>query len=111
MWYYWLSKFLLKKGYIKDRVCLSLQIEHFPKGIFEHQSTYSKTVLKRFNMAKAHPLKTPMVMRSLEMETDPFRPKSDDEKLLRLEFPYIGAIGSLLYLTNCTRPDIAFAVS
>ena len=62
-------------------------------------------------MIKAHPLKTPMAVRSLEMDTDPFRPKSDDEKSLGPEVPYLSAIGALMYLANCTRPDIAFAVN
>jgi hypothetical protein len=60
-------------------------------------------------MSKAHPLKTPMVVRSLDEDKDPFRPRSDDEKVLRPAVPYLSAIGALMYLTNCTRPDIAFA--
>jgi len=56
-------------------------------------------------------VKTPMVVRSLEEDKDPFRPKSDDEKPLGPEVPYLSAIGALMYLPNCTRPDIAFAVN
>jgi hypothetical protein len=76
----------------ETKFCLGLQIEHLPEGIFVHQSTYCKKVLERFNMIKVHPLKTPMVVRSLEMDTDPFRPKSDDEKSLGPEVPYLSAI-------------------
>jgi len=50
----------------RTKFCLGLQIEHLPGGIFVHQSTYTKKVLERFNMSKAHPVKTPMVVRSLE---------------------------------------------
>jgi hypothetical protein len=62
-------------------------------------------------MSKAHPVKTPMVVRSLEEDKDSFRPRSDDEKLLGPEVPYLRAIGALMYLANWTRPDIAFTVN
>jgi len=62
-------------------------------------------------MSKAHPLKTPMVVRSLDEDKDPFRPRSEDKKVLGPEVPYLSAIGALMYLANCTRPDIAFAVN
>ncbi|XP_074369963.1 secreted RxLR effector protein 161-like [Apium graveolens] len=62
-------------------------------------------------MDKSHPLTTPMVVRSLEPDKDPFRPREDDEEVLGPEIPYLGAIGALMYLANNTRPDIAFAVN
>jgi hypothetical protein len=52
-----------------------------------------------------------MVVRSLERDKDPFRPKDDDEEILGPEFPYLSAIGALMYLANCKRPDISFAVN
>lgn len=76
-----------------------------------HQSNYTRKVLERFNMKDAYPLKTPMVVRSFDVEKDPFRPKEEDEKLLGPEYPYLSAIGALMYLANGTRPDIAFAVN
>lgn len=76
-----------------------------------HQSNYTRKVLERFNMKDAYPLKTPMVVRSLDVEKDPFRPKEEDEKLLEPEYPYLSVIGALMYLANGTRPDIAFAVN
>jgi hypothetical protein len=56
-----------------------------------------------FNMHKAYPLKTPMVVPSIRVNKDPFRPREDDEKLLGPEYPYLSAIGTLMYLTNGTR--------
>jgi hypothetical protein len=51
-----------------------------------------------------------MVVQSLEMETDQFRPR-DEEDILGPQVPYLSAIGALMYLANCTMPDIAFAVN
>ncbi|GKE94065.1 retrovirus-related pol polyprotein from transposon TNT 1-94, partial [Tanacetum coccineum] len=95
----------------KTKYCLGLQIEHMPSGILVHQSNYTKTFLKCFNMDKAKSLSTPMIGRSLNVDNDPFRPCEEDEDVLCLEVPYLSAIGALMYLTNCTRPDISFAVN
>ena len=62
-------------------------------------------------MDKVHPVSTPMIGRSLDPKKDPFRPRDDDEDVLEAEVPYLSAIGALLYLAQCTRPDISFAVN
>ncbi|GJY46085.1 hypothetical protein Tco_0435148 [Tanacetum coccineum] len=43
-----------------------------------------------------------MVGRSLNVDSDPFRPCEEDEDVLGLEVSYLSAIGALIYLTNCT---------
>ena len=48
-------------------------------------------------MDKSYPAKAPMVVRSIDLEKDIFRPRPD--------------IGALMFLANSTRPDIAFAVN
>jgi Reverse transcriptase (RNA-dependent DNA polymerase) len=77
------------------KLCLGLQIEHFHNDIFVHQSNYIQNMLKRFNMDKAHPLSTPMIVRSLDMKKDPYRPRENNEKALDPEVPYLSAIGCL----------------
>ena len=62
-------------------------------------------------MDNAHSLSTPMVVRPLDTNKHPFRPKKDDEMILDPKVPYLSAIGALLYLAQCTRPDIAFPVN
>jgi hypothetical protein len=52
-----------------------------------------------------------MVVRSLDLEKDPFRPRDDEEQILGPEFLYLSAIGALMYLANNTQPNIAFAVN
>ena len=95
----------------KTKYCLGLQIEHMHNAIFVHQSNYTEKILKCFNMDKANPLSTPMVVRSLNIETDPFRPCEKNEEILDSEFSYLNVIGALMYLANYTRPDISFAVN
>ncbi|KAJ9535920.1 hypothetical protein OSB04_un000919 [Centaurea solstitialis] len=106
----------LKRGFeMKDlgktKFCLGLQIEHLKDGILVHQETYIDKVLKRFYMDKSHPLSTPMVVRSLDVEKDPFRPPIDDEDIIGPEVPYLSAIGALMFLAGHTRPDISFSLN
>ena len=82
----------------KTKNCLGLQIEHKSNGILIHRSTYVEKVLKHFNMDKAHPLSSSMIVRSLDAKKDPFRQKEENEAQLGLEVPYLSAICVLLYL-------------
>jgi hypothetical protein len=68
-------------------------------------------MLKYFNMDKAHPLSTPMVVRLLDVKKDPYRCRENNETTLGPEVPYLSVIGALMYLTNNMRPDIAFYVN
>ena len=51
-------------------------------------------------MDKAHPLSSPMVVRSLDMKKDPFRPYENGEELLGPKVPYLNAFGALMYFDN-----------
>ena len=62
-------------------------------------------------MDKAHPLSSPMIVCSLDVKKDPFRPCENGEELLGLEVPYLSTIGALMYIANYTCPDIAFSVN
>ena len=62
-------------------------------------------------MDKTHPLNTPMMDRSLDVKKDAFRPHEDDEEILGPQVPYLSAIGALMYLANCTWPNVAFSVN
>jgi hypothetical protein len=100
------TKFKIK-NFGKTKFCLDVQLEHLPTGILIHQSAYVQKILKKFNINKAYPSKTPMVIRALEKDIDPFRPRQEGEEVLGFEYPYLSVIGALMYLTNNTRPDIA----
>jgi hypothetical protein len=92
--------------------CLGLQVSQTSSGILLHQTNYTSKVLRRFNMhGVMKTTKTPMMVRSLKPESDVFGPRRDRESILGDKYPYKEAIGALLYLANCSRPDISFAVS
>ena len=48
---------------------------------------------------------------SLEVNKDLFRPKEENEELFSPKALYLSEICALMYLANCTRPDIAFSVN
>jgi hypothetical protein len=52
-----------------------------------------------------------MIVRALENDKDPFKPRGEGEEVLGQEYPYLSVIGALMYLANNTRPNIAFAVN
>jgi hypothetical protein len=58
----------------KIKFCLDLQIELLQSGILVHQFVYIQKILKKFNMDKLYPTKIPIVVRSLDLEKDIFRP-------------------------------------
>ena len=108
-------EYLKKEFEVKDlgkiKLFLGLELEHKANGIIVHQSAYTQKVLKRFYMDKAYPLSTPTVVRLLEPHKDLFRPKEPDEEILGPEVPYLNVIGALMYLAQCIRSDIAFAIN
>lgn len=51
-----------------------------------------------------------MVVRPFDSKKNLFYPEEDDEYILGLEALYLNASGALLYLAQCTSPDIAFSI-
>jgi hypothetical protein len=61
-------------------------------------------------MDKPYSVRTPMVIRAMEKDKDPFRPK-EEEEVFGPEYPCLSAISALMYLANNTRSNIAFTVN
>lgn len=81
---------------------LGLEIEQKTDGsIFIHQSIYAKRVLSRFNMENCNSVSTP---------SDPNQILHSFEESDVAKYPYRELIGSLMYLSIGTRPDITHAV-
>jgi hypothetical protein len=62
-------------------------------------------------MDKSYPSKTSMAVRSIDMKKDPFRPYEDGEEILGPKVLYLSVIGVIMYLANCTMPDISIGIS
>jgi hypothetical protein len=77
---------------------LGIQVKQTKQGTFVHQA---KDLMKKFNMAEAKPVSTPM------STTMVLNPDENGEAIDQRE--YRSMIGSLLYFT-ATRPDIQFVV-
>ena len=58
----------------KTKFCLGLQLEHTQEGILVHQSTHTRKVLEKFHHDNAHPERTPIMGRPLDVEKYPFIP-------------------------------------
>eukprot|EP00253_Pinus_taeda_P003501 PITA_03501 len=72
------------------------------------QSEYIEKVLKRFNMQNEKPVSIPLASHfKLSKEACP---KTQEELAHMSKFPHASAVGSLMYVMVCTRPDIAHAV-
>ena len=89
-------------------VCIS---SIFPIGVLVHQSTYTKKILKHFDMDKTHSLSSPMVVCLLNVKNDQFCHYEKGVELLGHEVPYLSVIGALMYLADCTHPNIVFSIN
>lgn len=99
------KQFLKKHFEMKDLgvadVILGIKIVTHSEGITLTQSHYVEKVLKKFNQYNCIPAKTPY-------DASHHLRKHSGPSVSALE--YARVIGSLMYLMNCTRPDIAYAV-
>lgn len=86
---------------INPKTYLGMEIERGAENLKLTQKQYIKNVLATFNMSEAKGVTTPMLPNQ-ERDLDPATSS---------KFPYRQAVGALLYLSNKTRPDIAYAVS
>src|SRR5580765_4598794 len=82
---------------------LGSEIDQRPDGsIFIYQSSYCQRILERFNIGEANALCIPA---DPQHSLDPNLSESTQAG----EVPYRESVGSLLYLSQITRPDISFA--
>jgi transposase InsO family protein len=101
-----LKKSLMSKFKIKDlgqlKQCLGIRVKMYENGsISLDQKQFVEYILKKFNMSDCKGADTP-IDTNLRLE------KSED---VCKQYPYQQLIGSLMYLSALTRPDISYSVS
>jgi hypothetical protein len=80
-------------------VILGIKITGSEKGISLDQSPYVEKILKKYNYFECRP-----ACMSYDPSVKLF--KNTGESIRQIE--YVSIIGSLRYVTDCTRPDIAY---
>uniref|UniRef100_A0A0A9YMV4 Retrovirus-related Pol polyprotein from transposon TNT 1-94 n=1 Tax=Lygus hesperus TaxID=30085 RepID=A0A0A9YMV4_LYGHE len=65
------------------------------------QKPYAEQVVEKYGVSESKPTYTPLTVG---------QPTSSDQQYETIEFPFREAVGSLLYLSTKTRPDMALAV-
>ena len=93
------TKHILGMSIARDRRCKKLWIS---------QEKYIEKVLQRFNLDKSKAVSTPLAT-SFRLSADQ-SPSSEQEKEYMQKVPYASAVGSLMSVMVCSRPDIAHAV-
>ena len=82
---------------------VGIQLERTAESIKIYQTLYTTKLLERLKISTANPYTLPILVGKVLRATD--SPLLDDEEAAL--YRYI--IGSLIYLSNVTRPDIAYA--
>ena len=95
------NKFDMKDLGVVD-VILGIKISKTSDGLILSQSHYIEKILKKFKQNDSSPMRTPV-------DVNLHLPKNNGKSLSQQE--YAQAIGSLMYVMNCTCSDIAYAVS
>lgn len=78
---------------------LGIKIERLPTGIRLSQRQYALGMAKRFNLADANTVSSPLANAKQLMDAE------------TIDAPYREIVGCLQYLACCTRPDVLFAAN
>lgn len=90
-------------GQVKQCLGMRVRINENKSEILLDQEQYISQVLERFNMNDCKSVSTPMV-KNVSLD----KTNSED---CQSELPYQQLLGSLMYISVLTRPDITFAVN
>ena len=92
-----------------NNMFLGMLIERMADGGIQiHQKHFLEEVLTKFQATQWKPVKTP-ARKEIKLSKE-HAPQSEEDKRKMARVPYRQIVGSLMYLANCTRPDISQAL-
>src|SRR5687767_3495437 len=82
-----------------------MKVEALDSTIYLNQEKYINDIPKKFEMKDTKPATTPVISKSVKSVEDNSNESFKDKSI------YMSLVGSLIYTSVVTRPDIAFAVN
>ena len=83
---------------------LGIEFDFRDNGVKLHQEKYIKKILDRFQMMDCNP-------KSLPCDQSLVKINENDSEIFEDNGLYRSMVGSLVYLSSCTRPDISYVVT
>eukprot|EP00253_Pinus_taeda_P021394 PITA_21394 len=103
------SKFDMKElGAANYILGMEIKRDLAKRKLWLNQRKYVETILQRFNMQDSKPVKVP-IPEGVRLSSQQC-PKTQEEEEDMSYVPYASAVGSLMYVMVCSRPDIAHVV-
>lgn len=105
------DRFAIKEFETASKI-LSIEISRDRKNrsLTINMPQYIDNLLSKFNMTGCKPLKNPTPL-PYEAKFNVDTEMTEEEKAHMKNVPYREAVGSLIYLSSCCRPDISYSVS
>ena len=104
---HWIKSQLKNKFKLHDlgqiKKFLGIEFQYLPHGIKLHQTEFITKLLDKFGFLDSKSVSTPLPAGTKMSK------RQDDEESCDPTL-YRSAIGGLLYISNCTRPDLSFSV-
>ncbi|KAG9444534.1 hypothetical protein H6P81_015874 [Aristolochia fimbriata] len=109
----WLQENFEMKDLGMTSYILGIKIERnrSAKMLALSQTAYVDNILERYCMSACKPTTTPISKGDIFSKAQCPQNEIERQKMDNMRSTYCSAIGSLMYLMTCTRPDICFVVS
>ena len=98
-------------GQPKEFLGIKVEEDEKKQRLILSQEKFIINMLKKFGFQNTHPVSTPMVTSQVVNRERKNREQDENNLLLVSNRLFREMVGSLLYLANCTRPDMSYAVN